>query len=344
MPSMKDVARLAGVSVATVSRVINKTVPVEEQTRTRVEEAITRLGYRPNLLGSGLRSRRGRLIGLAVPDIANPSFANFVRYTEEFARRHKCNLIVGNTADDPAAERRFIDQLLGRNVDGILFSRVSDESESLRMLDDVGTPFVVIDRGMQDERAASVVMDNERTGHLAARHLLSLGHREIVCVTGPLNVALCRQRLAGLRAALRESELDASEACFVEGNFKYGFGEEAVEHILTHRPETTAIWAQNDLMAIGVMNALQRRGIRIPEDVSVVGVDDIEFATMIRPQLTTVQQPFREMCRIAVEMLFEGNATGADFRRRVVISTQLVIRESTSHPRVDGEIPHSVAR
>jgi DNA-binding LacI/PurR family transcriptional regulator len=169
----------------------------------KVREAIRKLNYKPNLLAKGLRLKSGHLIGLVVPEL-DPihTFADIIRYAEESTSLHGYSLIVGNNRNSPDVEEQFIEDLIRRNVDGIIFSRVSDESRVLKLLDQRNIPIVVIDRVLKDESVPCVVIDNYRAGTLAAKHLVSLGHKHIACITGPLNITLCRERLDGFKQVL----------------------------------------------------------------------------------------------------------------------------------------------
>ena len=336
MASMKDVAAIAGVSVSTVSRVINNAIPVGARTRELVEQAIGEVNYRPNLLASGLRSRSGNLIGLAVPEIGHQSFDTFIKYIEEYARANKYGLILGDIQNDADGEADFIDQLIRRNVDGIIFIRVSDESRALEMLNTTTIPYVVLDRGASTATAPTVVMDNHQAGRLAAQHLIALGHRDVACVTGPLNVSLCRDRLDGFTQTLSAAGLRLLRDDIHESDFRFESGVTLVPGLLERVPPVTALWAQNDLMAIGIMAGLKDHGLSVPRDFSVIGVDDIVSCRMLRPQLTTVRQPFREMSRAAVELLLRESALGERISEKIEIPTELVVRQSTAPPRDVG--------
>ena len=222
MSSMKDVAKLAGVSISTVSRVVNKqNFPIDEITKQKVLDATRKLNYRPNLLAKGLRLKSGHIIGLVVPDfIPLHAFANIIKYVEKFALEHDFNLILGNNQDNPDIEERFIDSLIRRSVDGIIFSRVSDESRVLKILHQQNIPIVVIDRALEDESVPSVVLNNVRAGELAAEHFVELGHRQIGCITGPLNIGLCRERLKAFKQVVVRHNRVFDEGCVFEGDFK----------------------------------------------------------------------------------------------------------------------------
>jgi len=317
--------------VSTVSRVLNKSIPVDEKTRKRVEEAVQKVNFKPNLLARGLRSKRGHMIGLAVPEILHPSFNLIIKYAEESVRKQGLNLILGNTHNDPEIEENFINSLIQRHIDGIIFSRVSDKSRVLHMIDKTNIPIVVLDRALDVEDIPTVVLNNYRAGELAAEHLISLGHTRIACLAGPLDIALSRERLNGFRDVLHRNNIEFDHNFVFEGNFRYEEGIKAADAILKKKLSITAIWAQSDLMAIGAVEQFRRNGISVPEDLSVIGVDDIEFAKIVHPALTTVAQPFGDMCEKAVDMLIKQSNKEVIDPTRVVMEPILIVRNSTRH-------------
>jgi len=333
MASMKDVARLAKVSVSTVSRVISRSVPVDEKTRLQVEKAIRKLQFKPNLLASGLRSKSGQVIGLAVPEILHPSFNAIIKYVEESVRSEGLQLILGNTHNDFEIEAQFIESLVRRHVDGIIFSRVSDQSSILHVVNKSHVPVVVLDRALDTEDIPTVVLDNYKAGVLAAEHLVMLGHRKIACVAGHSNILLSRERLSGFSDTLRQHGIQLGHDRVYEGNFRYETGKEAVQKFFTDGVEITAIWAQSDLIAFGAMAELERMGIAVPESISVMGLDDIEFARIAVPALTTVKQPFEDMCRKAVELIMLQTRKEKLPSKRFVLAPELIVRNTTRSPR-----------
>jgi DNA-binding LacI/PurR family transcriptional regulator len=330
MASLRDVAKLADVSISTVSRVINRMVPVQDATRKRVEEAVRALDYKPNLQAMGLRLRRSHLIGLVVPEIIHHTFASFIQYLEESAVARGYNLIVGNHKDDPSLEESFIDMLVRRNVDGIIFSRVSDESRIMKIIDKNQISVVVIDRAAERESLPSVVLDNYRAGQLAGNHLGSLGHRAVACLTGQQKISLCRERLAGFRDALSRHGVDLPVDAVFEGDFKFESGIAGAQAVLDRHPEITAIWAQNDLMAVGALKYLQSIGRSVPREMSLVGMDDNPLARMITPALTTITQPFEQICEKAVELLLSAKNGNGSVPSKIVTDPDLIIRDSTA--------------
>lgn len=329
MSSIKDVAKLVGCSTSTVSRVINNRDAVGPKTRQKVLDAIDQLGYKPNLVAQGLRVKKGNLIGLVVPNTLTHSF-NFLTYRiMEYARQQGYSVIFADTQNDPNNEEAFFDDLLRRHVNGIIFSRVSDESRIMPKLLQKNIPFVIIDRALEKEGVPTVVLNNALAGRLAAQHLVELGHRKIACVTGPLKIGLCRERLKGFQDVLHEHGIYLEKDWVFEGQFVFRSGIEAVEELCQRGCDFSAIWALNDVMTFGVLKELLRRGIRIPEDVSVMGMDDMDFGEMLTPTLTSIHYPFDEMAKKAVELIIKQSQGEEIENDMIVLTPSLVIREST---------------
>ncbi|MCE5256739.1 MAG: LacI family transcriptional regulator [Spirochaetaceae bacterium] len=336
MASLKDVARLAGVSTSTVSRVINKNIPVSEETTAHVEKAIRDINFKPNLVARGLRMKKAKLIGIVIPEFQHETFTSFVRFTEEYAELNGYNVIIGCTNSNYDKEERLLENLLRRNIDGIIFARISDKSHTLKVLDRTQLPAVIIDRTLEREDIPAVVIDNYASGRIAAEHLLSLGHRNFACITGPLDIAIVRERTAGFCETIKAAGGTIEDKAVVEGNFKYDSGVRAVDFLLDSGKKFTGIWAQNDYMAIGAMNRMAERGLKVPDEVSVMGLDNIETSWMLRPKLTTIAQPFREICRNAVDIIIrlsqEGSQEENKEKIKVVLQPELVLRETTAAP------------
>jgi len=331
MLSIKDVARLAGVSVSTVSRVLSGSKNVKNDTKRRVERAIETIGYQPNLLAQGLRSKSGNIIGLVVPEINHETFARFIELTEDEVRARGYSLVTGNTHGKPEIEDNFIKSLMRRHVDGIIFSRVSDRSRALRMLQNDRVPTVIIDRSLDNEDIPTVVIDNYAAGMLAAKHLISLGHCNFAIITGPQNIALCRERQRGFAEYIEHQALLLLHHNIYEGNFKFESGIEAARYFLKNGISFSALWAENDLMALGAMNAFIRAGIKIPQDISILGMDDISSSKIMIPSLSTICQPFEAMCKKAVDLLFDMINGNENTDHHVVLPPNLIERESTGY-------------
>ena len=332
MASIKDISRLAGVSVSTVSRVLSDHRLVGEATRAKVKVAIAATNYRPNLLARGLRSRSGNVIGLVVPEILQETFATFIHFTERSCVEHGFGLMVGSTGGNPDAEGAFIEDLLRRHVDGIIFSRVSDRSRVINVVEQSNIPVVIFDRSLKRENIPSVVLDNPMAGAMAAEHLVRLGHRAIGVVTGPLDIALCRERQRGFVGALRKHGLRLPGSRVVEGDFGFEGGRAAARSFLEGGLPVTALWCHNDLMAFGAMRTFARHGVRIPEDLSVVGMDNTTICELSDPTLTSVTQPFEDMCRRAVELIAGMRAGKRLCEQRVALAPGIIARESSAGP------------
>lgn len=329
MVSLKDVSKAAGVSPSTVSRVITGKRPVEGETRKRVLEAVRQLDYRPNLLARGLRNKSGKSIGLMVPSIVHETFAHFIYFVEEACVTHGFTMILGNTQANAEAEERVLKNFIGLNVDGAIVSQVSDSSTVVKSLSRFGIPVVGIDRALVEQGTDRVVVLNSEAGKMAARYLYTMGHRNIACIAGPQTVSLSRERLEGFRTQMTEKGIEVQ---YVAGSdFEYETGVAMVRKLLEQGCEFTALWAHSDLLAVGAMNELQRLGMRVPEDVSVMGMDGIHLGEMVRPALTTVAQPFREICQHAVRLLLKRIEHEHAEPTPVVVMPKLIVRDSVSH-------------
>ncbi len=329
---MKDVAEIAGVSVSTVSRVISGKFAVEEGTASRVRSAILQLDYRPNLLAWGLRSRSGKFIGLVIPGIHEP-FATMIGLLEEYVTRGGYSLLFGNTESGPEKENIFIDDLISRHVDGIVFSGVSEKSLALPKLAGTDIPIVLFDRVFNArDNVVTVALNNEAAGRLAARYLVGLGHRRVATITGPPDLNLCKDRLHGFKDEVSRLGAALDERDIEVGDFSFDAGLKASQALFARTSAVTAVWAQNDLMAIGLMRGLASLGKRVPRDVSIVGADDIPFARMTVPSLSTVRQPFEAMCRQAVSSLLGYDDLSRSANRHFAFDPELVRRESAQSP------------
>ena len=252
-------------------------------------------------------------------------------HTERACAALGYNLVVGNTTGQPDAEATFIDSLLRRHVDGIVFSRVSDRSQVLNVIRKWKTPAVTIDRAVDNEEVPTIVLDNFCAGQIAANYLISLGHAQFGIVTGPQDISISRERIKGFSSVIEQHGLTLLARDVIEGDFGYDSGEEGGRALAGRG--LTAVWCENDLMAVGAMNAFRKEGLRVPEDVSVMGMDNANLSRMTLPALTTVNQPFEEMCRKAVELIVAMRSGERLLgERRVVLQPELVIRNSVCEP------------
>lgn len=329
-PTMKDVARLAGVSVQTVSAVVNEKPEISAETRERVLRAIESLGYRPYSVARSLRTRRTRTIALLVTDIANPSLATIASAAEEYAHQFGYSLTFYNTHDDLRREEQYVRMATERWIDGVIFVSTADRMDSLDSLQAAGIPAVAIDRVPQGFDGPSITLDNRRAGQLAAEHLISLGHRRLAHISGPLDLRLARDRQEGFWQAVEARGLPRGPSATGSGRWDCQTGYEAMQKILEQGPHPTGLFAANDRMAIGAIRALKERGLSVPGDVSVVGLDDIEIAAFQNPPLTTIRQSFADMAVMAVQILLDILEGKGSQQRKIVIEPALIIRGSTA--------------
>ncbi len=332
--TIRDVAERAGVSTATVSRVISGTTGVRPATRAGVLAAVEALGYRPSGVARSLKLRSTRTIGLVVTDIANPYFPKIVRAVEDAALERGHAVLLCDGADDPSREETYLDLLIERRVDGIVIASSGLEARYRDWLAQRSVPVVLVNCTARGAALPAILSDNRAGGRLAAEHVLALGHRRIGHISAPSRNAAAGERLAGIRDAI--GEVRDAEFALVEGDGAVTGGEEGTRALLDRLPSLTAILCYNDLTAIGVVRALRDRGRRVPADVSVVGYDDIPFSVWLEPALTTVAQDTSEMGRWAVERLIEriaGSASGPAANGVVLLPVELRVRASTAPAR-----------
>ncbi|MBC7812399.1 MAG: LacI family DNA-binding transcriptional regulator [Burkholderiales bacterium] len=303
MATIHDVAHRAGVSTSTVSHVINDTRFVSDETRTRVLQAINELSYQPNRVARSLRARRTHTLGVLLPNSANPFFADMLLGVEAVAYDHGYSVIFGNAIEDPQRELSYLEVLLATQVDGILLISTGIFNEALKTVSARDVPVVLVDRSTEQLGVDSVLTDNAYGGALATQHLLSLGHRRIGCITGPPELIPMAFRIDGYRRAMAEAGVEVDETLIVNGDFQHESGYNGCRKLLSHPEPPTAIFVFNDLMAVGALCALHEAGLRVPEDVSVIGYDNVPLASYTVPRLTTIGQPSQMMGRMATEML-----------------------------------------
>jgi LacI family transcriptional regulator len=335
MSNMKDVARVAQVSIATVSHVLNETRVVSPELAERVKAAMQELSYTPDATARSFRIGRTQTFGLVIPDNSNPFFAELARVIEDEGFEAGYTTIFGNSNDQVDRELKYVQTLVSKRVEGLILSPCGDHDERAleRLLSAEPVPVVVIDRNVQLPRADVLLCDNAGGSYEATRHLLELGHTRIVCIAGSQNAEPAAERVRGFRQALEDAGLEADPGSVVESDFRYLGGRAAMARLIESHKRLTAIVAGNDLIAAGALRELAAHGIRVPQKVSVVGFDDAELAQTISPAITTVRQPLREIAQMAVSLLLAQIAgEESDAPTRHIFPTELVIRESTAAP------------
>ncbi len=344
MATIKDVAQHAQVSITTVSHVLNGTRGVATETRARVMKAIEELRYVPSATARSLKTQRSGIIGMVLPNNSNPFFAEVIRGVEDVCYEHGYNLILCNTDDSPQKQGRVVRVLTERQVDGIVVLSSGDDANLYALLDEAGLPHVIVDRETGKTGSDLVQVDHELGGKLATSHLLAMGHRRIACISGPLSLSPVRHRLRGYQKALEEAGINPRDCAQLESDFTSAGGFSSMMQLLTLHPRPTAVFACNDLMAIGAICAIASVGLKVPEDISVVGFDDVALAEYTNPPLTTVAQPMGTIGEVAASMLIDRIATPAMKPRREKLSPRLVIRKSTTVQRGPSEPLHATER
>jgi len=331
--TIKDVARESGVNISTVSRALNNRYGVDPQTREHVAAVAARLNYRPNRVARGLVTGRSHSLGLIVSDIRNPFFAEVARGAEDAARLGNCDLVLCNSDLNAEKQMHYVRSLLEKRVDGILMNSVSALSREQQVqLAESDVPIVLLNRPASKHPFSTVCANNEEGGAMAARYLLGLGHRRIAYLTGPKLHGNLSDRTRGFVRTLQAFK-NPVHPIVRYGKFNFAGGEEGTRKLLDAHPDVTAIFAANDVTAFGVLKAALERGLRIPEDLSLIGFDNIEFSGIVNPPLTTIHQPKYEMGQAAVEILLRM-ARGKD--RRIAehrqLGVELIERQSCQAP------------
>jgi LacI family transcriptional regulator len=339
MTNIKDVAEKAGVSITTVSHVINKTRYVSDDLCSRVYDAMETLNYRPNTLARSLRSGRSRTIGLVIPDISNLFFAEISRKIEDKGFEYGYSVILCNTDDDREKEKRYIDVLLEKQVDGIIFISAGTEKQNIFKQLEMDIPIVVADRDIPSLTSDVVLIDNHEGGYDATHYLITLNHKRIACITGPSLTTPSALRVEGYKHALKDAGIPIDESLIRQGDFRYESGEICMRDLLNNPEPPTAVFVCNDMMALGAIRAIQEYGKKIPEQISLVGFDNIPLSKTAYPALTTMAQPIGDMAEMAVDLLVDriqikqklkrNHEIEPDFKR-MVLKAHLIERESCS--------------
>lgn len=326
---IREVARRAGVSLGTVSRVINNNPSVAPGLRERVEAVIRELDYRPNTLARGLRSQRTHTLGLVIPDVTNPFFSELVREIEQAAGRKGYSLILGNSGESRSSEQLYLGMLADRRVDGLIIVPGAG-TRSISPPRDI--PIVIVDRPLP--RYPVVASDHRNGAEQAVSRLIELGHRRIACIAGPPRLIVASERYQGYLQVMRRhvQPPDLENHGWVESaNFEYEGGYRAARRLLEASPRPTAVFASSDQHAIGALRAARDAGLEVPRDLSIIGFDDIPLASLVTPRLSTVAQPIAAISERAVAMVLQIHG-GECIVGRERFKTVLKIRESCSPP------------
>lgn len=335
--TIKDVADYAGVSRATVSRVLNNHPYVAEDVRTRVLDAMRELKYQPNRAARRLRASSSDVLGLIIPDIQNPLFQSIVRGVEDAAYECQMTVILCNTDDNPDKQKAYLRIMQAESAAGLIVVPTHpNDGSMLAPVRDAGIPMIFLDREVQDFETDTVKVDNVRGAYLAVQHLVRLSYRRIAIIAGTQMLTPGYERLKGAYDALNDAQIEIDPQLVQTGNFKIESGYE-LTRALMHLPQPPeAIFICNNLMTLGALRALHELGVRIPEQVALVGFDDMPWAGDLNPPLTAVAQPGYELGRQAVELLLKRLAHPKSPYRKVILQPNLVVRQSSGAKTVQN--------
>lgn len=327
--NIREVAKKAGVSTATVSRVVNGTVPVSELVERQVRSAIKSLGYYPNTHARTLGSGRSHMYGLIISDIANPFFPDIVKFFERIAVEHGQEVLIANTDYQPHRMEVCIRRMLERRVDGVAIMTSEMDPKLVRLLNKRGVPIVFLDTGRVGPNISNVFIDYFSGIEQAIEHLISFRHKRIAFVSGPPSLASAETRRNAFALSLKRKGLSLKAGYMQVGNHRIDGGQSAMAKLLKLPEPPTAVMASNDLTAIGMMREIHAAGLRVPRDISVLGFDDIEISNFLQPPLTTIRVPRAEIGESAFSALYAANHRRKNDGTEYRISTELVVREST---------------
>lgn len=328
MVTIKEIAKKAGVSVGTVSKVLNYDETVSEINKNKVIRTIKELNYRPNRIARSLSKGRTKNVGFIIPDIANPFFPELVRGASDVLISEGYYVFLCSSDNDPAKEDLYIDDLISMWIDGIIIAPSDTENRDISIFNKVISPFVVVDREIKELDVDLVIINNKKGSYSAVNYLIDNGHKKIVVLTGPKHTKTAQNRFIGWKKAMEENNLFREEFSFW-GNFSIDSGYEMMKKVFDSLGLVDAVFACNDLIALGAMQAIEEKKYKIPDDISIVGFDDIYLSRFLKPPLTTVKQPICEMGKMAAEILLDRiNGSKSSSPKKVVVEGKLIIRDS----------------
>jgi DNA-binding LacI/PurR family transcriptional regulator len=329
--TIQDVARAAGVAASTVSRYLNGQLKVSPATEAKVLEAVSELSYVPNAAARNLARRRSGVIGFVVPEISNPYFGAIADYVVEAVEQHGSLVLLCSHRSQSVKQSSYIDLLASGAIDGMLYLGSFRSNERLAVAIADGLPVVVVDEPIAGlPPVHTVVMDDYAGGYQATSYLVALGHRRIAFVSGPAELGSVQERYRGYRDALRKGGIGTEGQVSLAGQFTEQFGMSALPHLLAPAEPPTAAFVASDYIALGLISAAEAHGIRVPDELSVVGFDDIRFSQYVQPRLTTIRSPLERLAQVGVELLFDRLQNPAAPARTEVLPVELVIRESAA--------------
>lgn len=332
--TIKDIAQKTGFSVTTISLVLNdKANHIPRETKLIIAKAVKEMGYRPNKMAVGLVKKQSNIIGFVLPDIRNQFFSYTAKVLEDECHKYDWNLLICNSDNNHKQELKHLKMLCDYMVDGIFLSMAANSTEkeveeTINFLEDNKIPYCLIDRDMFDIGKYKISVDHLQGAYLATKHLIKLGHKKIGCITGPLILDDARQRLAGYKQALKDNGIKIDENLIFEGDYSFEKGKIGCDDLLAKN--ITAIFAANDFSAMGALASIKEHNLIVPRDISIVGYDDIAFASLLEVPLTTIRQPIEEIGQKATEVIELLVNSENDIKNKIVIlEPKLIVRNST---------------
>lgn len=336
--TIRDVAKTAGVSLSTVSRVLHRHPAVNSDIQQRVLRAIDELDYQPNRSAQRLRSKLGSVIGLIISDIENPFFTSIVRGVEDVAYANQMTVVLCNTDEDPAKQERYIGVMQEEGVAGLIIAPAhSDSYESLQPLRELGIPTVLLDRDIGDEKSDAVCVDNVAGAYTATQHLITANRKRIAIVNGDTHIKTFADRYQGYRRALIDGNIKINKNYVVEVPPKIERSLQATLELLQLKPRPDAIFAGNNLITIGVLKAIKQLKLSIPEEIALVGFDDMPWSSELCPPITSVAQPTYELGQEAARLLIRRLRDNDGFHQTITLHTRLIVRESCGAKQSSSE-------
>lgn len=329
--TIKDIAKAAGVSTATVSMILNKKDKnISQPTRDKVLKIAKDINYIPNSMARSLVTSQTKTLGLILPDIVNPFFPEIARGAEDRARESGYSIIICNTDDNVDQENKYIQMLSEKMVDGIILTHSANRNDEMSGLENSRIPIILIDRDYDSPNVlGKVLVDNSRASRDGVNYLIDKGYRRIAYIAGPLNTGTARDRLEGYKIALAENGIDYDGSLVRVGEYRSKWGYDAAGDLLESKLDFQAIFCGNDAIAIGAMKKLRERGVSVPEDIAIMGFDDIYIASMVDPELTTIKQPNYSMGYEAVNMMIDSIQGKKIGKKNLILDTELVVRKSS---------------
>ncbi|MEN3772824.1 LacI family DNA-binding transcriptional regulator [Priestia megaterium] len=328
-PTIYDVANEAGVSISTVSKVLNNTGSIAEKTRKRVRETMRELNYQPSVVASV--KKRIQTIGLLIPNIANPFMAEIARGIENHVKKYGFSLMICSTDNNLKNEIEYISILKQKYVDGVIIATGLKENKAIKELLKAEIPVTLLSRDVASLAVDTVLVDDFLGGYQATEHLISLGHEKIAIITEDINFPTIQARVEGYKKALEEAGLEYDENLVFSNNTSVDEGNRSTRELLTSTSSPTAIFASTEFLAIGAIQGARELAVKVPEELSIIGFDNTVLSTICDPPLTTIAQPIQEMSQKVVELLVAEIENPKETKQRVVLSPRLVVRKSTSH-------------